>query len=113
MDIVKSPPYEEMQKTYESLFSLRFLGSDINNKFAIISLVCWITAKLKAKKPDVTHWTVLHKLGNGIVDTDYLKGLAVICSDFSYGCTQFPTFGIDEKKIPDKIKDLLRLVVPF
>lgn len=117
MDIITTPPYEEMQRTYEQYFSLRYLGKDINNKFALISLTCYITNKLKEKKPDVTHWTVLYRInqsaGGPIMDEDFLKGLAVVCSDFAYGCTEFPTFGIEDKKIPDKIRELLRSCTPF
>lgn len=116
MDIITTPPYEEMQKIYKQYFSLSFLGSDINNKLALISLTCYLTNKLKQKKPDVTHWTVLYKInskGNTHVPEDLLKGLAVICSDLGYGCTEFPTFGIEDKKIPEKIKELLDNWIPF
>lgn len=116
MDIITTPPYEEMQKTYNRFFSLGFLGDNINNKFALISLTCYLTHKLKAKKPDVTHWSVLYKINNkgtNHVPEDLLKGLAVICSDLGYGCTEFPTFGIEDKKIPEKIKELLGSYIPF
>ena len=96
MDIITTPPYEEMQKIYNKYFSLNFLGNSISNKFALISLTCYLTYKLKAKKPE-----------------DLLKGLAVICSDFAYGCTEFLTFGIEDKKIPEKIKELLDSWIPF
>lgn len=92
------------------------MGNDINNKFALISLTCYITDKLKEKNPDVTHWSVLYKInkiGNNPVPEDLLKGLAVICSDFGYGCTKFPTFNIEDKKIPTKIKELLNMWIPF
>lgn len=116
MDIITTPPYEEMQRIYKQYFSLSFLGNDISNKFALISLTCHITEKLKAKKPDVTHWSVLYKInntGSSHVPEDFLKGLAVLCSDFGYGCTEFPTFGIEDKKIPAKIKELLDSWIPF
>ena len=116
MDIITTPPYEEMQKIYNKYFSLNFLGNSISNKFALISLTCYLTYKLKAKKPDVTHSSVLYKInssGTTHVPEDLLKGLAVICSDFAYGCTEFLTFGIEDKKIPEKIKELLDSWIPF
>lgn len=116
MDIIKNPPYEELQRIYNSYFSLQYLGNDISNKFALISLTCHITEKLKEKKPDVTHWSVLYKInktGGNPVPEDYLKSLAVICSDFAYGCTKFPTFDLEDKKIPGKIKELLSMCTPF
>ena len=114
MDII--PSYEEMKTLYSKYFSLDFLGSDINNKFALISLTCYLTSKLKAKKPDVTHLSILcaiNNKGTTHVSEDFIKGLAVVCSDFAYGCTQFPTFGIEEKKIPIKIKEILSCWLPF
>lgn len=114
MDII--PSYEEMQTLYSKYFSLDFLGSDINNKFALISLTCYLTSKLKVKKPDVTHLSILcaiNNKGTTHVPEDYIKRLAVVCSDFAYGCTQFPTFGIDDKDIPAKIKEIMSSRLPF
>ncbi len=113
MDIINTPPYEEMQRLYSQYFSLGHINSDINTKFALISLVCYLTEKLKEKKPDVTHYQVLRKLSEGVVPEDTIKGLAVICSDFAYGCKEFPTFGIDDKNIPAKVKEILLKWLPF
>lgn len=113
MDIITTPPYEEMQRIYNQYFSMGYLNADINTKFALISLVCYITEKLKEKRPDVTHYQVLRKLSEGMIPEDHIKGLSVICSDFSYGCKEFPTFGIDDKNIPVKIKEILSKWVPF
>lgn len=113
MDIITTPPYEEMQALYSKYFSLDYLGRDINNKFALISLTCYITDKLKKKQPDWTHWRTLYEINKGTVPEDLLKGLAVICSDFGYGCSSFPTFGIADKDIPAKIKELLEKYTPF
>lgn len=113
MDIITTPSYEEMQAIYNKYFSLGFLGRDINSKFALISLTCYITNKMKKKRPDWTHWSTLYEINKGAVPEDLLKGLAVICSEFGYGCDTFPTFGIEDKKIPAKIKELLDNYVPF
>lgn len=113
MDIIKNPPYEELQDIYSRYFSLGFLGSDVNKKFALISLVCYITEKIKKQKPDWTHWKTLYGINKGAVPEDFLKSLAVMCSDFAYGCTSFPTFGITDKDIPNKIRGLLKEHLPF
>lgn len=113
MDIIKTPPYEEMQRLYSNYFSLGFLNKDINTKFALISLICNVTEKLKTKSPDVTHYKVIRKITNGELPEDYVKGLAVVCSDFAYGCNEFPTFGIEISKMPDKIKEILSNWMPF
>lgn len=114
MDIITTPPYEEMQMIYQKYFSLANLGTDINKKFALISLVCYLTNKLKKKKPDWTHWNTLAKINEGCnLPEDFIKGLAIICSDFGYNCIDYPTFGIEDKKIPSKIKELLSEWLPF
>lgn len=115
MDI-STKSYEELQKIFSEYFHLPNLSSDGSEKLALISLICHLTEKLKEKKPDVTHWSVLYKLnqqGNCGVKEDWLKGLAVFCSEFGYGCTNFPTFGIADKDIPKKIVEMLRNWLPF
>lgn len=116
MDAIDTPSYEKLQTIYNKYFTLGFLGSDINNKFALISLVCYLVYKLKPKNPDITHWSVLYKInsrGTYHVPEELLKSLAIICSDFGYGCIEFPTFGIPDKDIPAKIKELLEKHLPF
>ena len=95
-DIVTSPPYNEMRRMYSKLFSLGYLNTDINTKFALISLICYVTYKAKMKKSDVTHYQILMNITKDKpLPEDYIKGLAVVCEDFSYGCTTFPTFNIN------------------
>ena len=36
-----------------------------------------------------------------------------MCEDFAYGCKEFPTFGIKDKDIPLKIKEILKTYLPF
>lgn len=113
---MESPPYEELQKVFKKHFALPVLGQDCSEKLALISLTCHLTHLFKEKKPDVTHWSVLYKLnenGKCGVPDDWLKGLAVVCSEFAHGCTTFPTFGLDNKEIPKKIVELLGKWLPF
>lgn len=113
MDISSSPPYEDMQRIYNQWFSLGYLNVDINNKFALISLIGYITYKLKLKKPDITSYRVIRQIIKDDLSEDYIKRLSIIVDDFSYGCKEFPTFGIEDKKIPIKIKELLNSYMPF
>lgn len=113
MDIIKTPPYEEMQEEYKKYFSMPFLSEDLADKLALISFVCYITHELKQKKPDVTHYQVLRKIANEFASEDVLKGLAVICSDFGYGCTKFPTFGLSNKEIVAQIRSMVAKLLPF
>lgn len=113
MDIITTPSYEELQSIYSRYFSLGSLSSSFTEKMALISLVCYITEKLKAKKPDVTHYQIIRKLAYPALPEDFIKGLAVVCSDFAYYAKDFPTFEIKDKDIPKKITELLDRYVPF
>ena len=116
MDIITNPSYEELQAIYRKYFHLPNLGTDCANKFALISLTCYLTELLKHKDPDVTHWKVLYSLnkkGNCGVQDDWLKGLAVTCSEFASGCNTFPTFELKDKEIPAKIIGMLKNWLPF
>lgn len=113
MDVSTTPSYETMQSLYYQYFSIGNLNADINTKFALISLICYLTKKLQEKKPDVTHYQVISKISDGIIPLDKVKSLAIICSDFSYGCTEFPTFGIEDKNIPTKVREILSKWLPF
>lgn len=105
--------YKEMRDIYARNFSLGNLNTDINTKFALISLVGYIVYKLKQKKPDVTAYQVLQKIVGINFSESFIKGLAVVIEDFSYGCKEFPTFDIEEKKMPAKIKEILDNYFPF
>ena len=103
--------YTDLSNLYNKYFSIGFLGADINNKFALISLVCYITYKVRRKDPDWTCWNTLYKINKG--SDDFIKRLAIICEDYLYGCSEFPTFGLEDKQIPTKIKELLDNSLPF
>lgn len=113
MDLINDVSYKDLRDIYNKYFSIGFLGNDINNKFALISLVCYITDKLKSKNPDWTHWQTLYKINQGTIPEKYLKALAIICEDFAYNCNSFPTFNLTDKQIPEKIKELLNMHIPF
>lgn len=113
MDLNEPLTYHDLREIYTRNFSLGNLNTDINNKFALISLTAYVTYKLKQKKPDVTVYQVLQKITESKFSDDFIKGIAVMIEDFSYGCTQFPTFGIEPKKIPSKIKEIMDTYFPF
>lgn len=105
--------YIKLQEVYSKYFSLAYLGKDISSKFAVISLISFITKELKKKHPRVTYYQVIYKIAGDILPEEYIARIAVICEDFAYGCTEFPTFGIDKKDIPEKIKEILSNWLPF
>ena len=113
MDIIRNPKYEELQEIYKSYFSLGQLGVSFDTKLALLSMLCYLTEQLKAKKPDVTHYQVLRNIVGSKLSEDMIKGIAVICSDMSYGCKEFPTFGLDSKQMIVKIKEIADNYLPF
>ena len=113
-DIEVSPPYSQMRQEYANKYSLGYLNTDIKTKFALISLVGYLTYNLKQKKPGVTAYSILNKLNEKLnLPIDFIKGLAVVCDDFSYQCKEFPTFDIEPKNMLKTIYDILKSYIPF
>lgn len=109
-----SMTYKELKKVYKDNFTLGYLNTDIKNKFALISLICYTVYKLKEKKPDITYYQIINKLSDGSGMNELEKySLAIICEDFAYGCRDFPTFELKGKEITEKIKELLKSYMPF
>lgn len=113
MDIIRNPKYEELQEIYEKYFSLGHLGTSFENKLALLSMLCHLKEQLSAKKSDVTHYQVLRNIVGSKLPEDVIKGIAVVCSDMSYGCKEFPTFGLDNKQMIAKIKEIADNYLPF
>lgn len=113
MIINENISYSELNSIYDRFYSLGYLNVDINTKFAFIALTGYLVYKLKQKKPDITTYQVLRKIVGLSLPDDFIKGASIVIDDFSYGCTAFPTFGIEDKNIPAKIKDILSNYVPF
>lgn len=103
----------DLNKIYIENFSLGYLGKDISTKFALISLICYLTYKSQNKDPTITYTRVVSSLSKDLLSKEEQESLAIICSDFGYGCTEFPTFGIQDKYIPTKIKEILSSKLPF
>ena len=106
--------YQQRADLYKDLFSLGYINSDINEKLALIALIGYTVMKLREKKPDVTYYQVVQKLGqNSGIPEEVLWAISIIAEDFSYGCTDFPKFGLEDKQIVPKIKDILNKFMPF
>lgn len=108
--------YEELSKQYLLNYSLGFLGKDINSKFALISLLGYLTMKIKEKKNNVTHLDIINKINNTgrkSISDKQAKSIAIVAEDFAYGCTDFLTFDLKDKEIPSKIKEILDSTLPF
>ena len=108
------PTYKELKDIYTSYFSLGKIASNVNEKFALISLIGYIVYNMRKKKPDVSYYEVVFKLTEGLGFSDQeIKALAIIVEDFSYECTEFPTFDLKPKEMPGKIREILSKKMPF
>lgn len=102
---------------------LPFIGvpanGDLADKLAIISLLCYLTQTLRKKKPSITvRQVVTTCLGQvaPIADPNFptaVDHMTAVCEWASFGCTKFPNFGIKDKEIPAKIKELYQNMLPF
>lgn len=106
--------FEKLNSLYHRNFSLGFIDKDFSTKVALISLLGYLVLKLRAKDPSISYLKVIKSLSKDMkLDSKFIHTLAIVCEDFGYGCESFPTFGIEDKKIPAKIKELLENYVPF
>jgi len=106
--------FENLNRLYHENFSLGFIDKDFSTKVALISLLGYLVLKLKDKDPLITYLKVIKSIAKDMKFSDkFLYTLAIVCEDFSYGCTSFPTFGIEDRNIPAKVKELLKMCTPF
>lgn len=111
--------FTELRQFYSDNFSLGYINSgngrsSIENRFVLISLINHITYKTKLKNPDTTHYMIILKLSKNLgLSDDFLKGLAIVCEDFSYSCTEFPTFGLKGQDIIKEVVSILKSYMPF
>lgn len=113
--------FNELKRFYSENFSLGNLNlsesgeySSFEKKLILISLICYLVEKNKPKNPDLTHYALLYKLNSNLnLPDDFIKGLAIVCEDFSYNSHKFPTFGLEGKKILEEIISILKTWMPF
>ena len=111
--------FNELRKFYSENFSLGYINagnnrSNIENRFVLIALVDYITYKAKLKNPDTTHYEIIMKLNKNLgLPDEFIKGLAIVCEDFAYQCTNFPTFGLKGQDIIKEAISILKSYMPF
>lgn len=104
--------FDELRDIYMQYFSLGKLSCNINEKFALISLLGYITQKAKQKHPDVTYYSIIKKIDDSLPE-EYVKSLAIIVEDFSFNVKEFPTFGIKGPDMIKTVKSILNKYLPF
>ena len=113
--------FQELKRFYSEHYSLGYLNlpaanghSSFERKLILISLINYITYKTKLKNPDTTHYNVILKLSQHLALPDeFLKGLAIVCEDFGYNETEFPTFGLKGQDIVKEVVEILKSYLPF
>ena len=111
--------FKELKKFYSENFGLGYIDggnnrSPFENRIVLIGLICYITYKAKLKNPDVSHYQIIMKLSEGLGLPDgFIKGLSIVCEDFSYQCHEFPTFGLKGKDILKEVVAILKTYIPF
>lgn len=55
------PTLNDLREYYKDYFSLGCLACDIGTKFALISLICFLTKQARNKTPNATTWQVIQK----------------------------------------------------
>ena len=111
------PTLNDLREYYKDYFSLGCLACEIGTKFALISLICFLTKQARNKTPNATTWQVIQKVRKGKESHNserILKGLAVICDDFMRNTTEFLTFDMkSSKEMVDKINEILDKELPW
>ena len=105
------PSYHDLENYYREYYSLGNLNCDIVSKFALISLICFLTKQARIKNPDATCYLVIMKIIDGEEsqhDLNFIRGLSVVCTDMMKHCNEFLTFDMTtSKEMVKKIKEIL------
>ena len=112
--------YKELDQFYADNYSIGYLSSKagerspFENRLVLISLICYVKYKTSLKFPDVTHYQIIMKLSDKLgLPENFIKGLSIVCKDFSYQCTEFPTFGLTGNDIVKEVRNILNTYLPF
>lgn len=107
--------YKDLTYIYQKYFSLNGISGGIDNKFALISLICFLTHAQKKKTPDATCYQILRKIiKNQTIPDEFINGLSIICEDFLRYSDSFNTCGL--KSVNDMIAEINKMMdnwLPF
>lgn len=111
------PTYNDLADYYNDHFTMSTVNVSLEERLALIGLICFLTNSARKKNPDATCWQVINKVvkdtGN-VHYTKFLRGLAVICSDFMKNCDKFDSMGFKtSKEIVAKINSIINEWTPF
>ena len=111
------PTYDELAEYYCTYFTMSTVNGTLEDRLALIGLICFLTNSARKKNPDATCWQVINKVIPNVGDKHYntfLRGLSIICSVFMRNCSKFDSMGFKtSKEIIDKINSIINLWTPF
>ncbi len=112
------PDFETRKKLYEENFGVSFLDASIEERLAVIGLICNVTHGLQMKKPGINCYKVIMKImENTTIPSSalvFFEGLAIMCEDVMRNATEFSDFGIKTgKERISKIREILNKYLPF
>lgn len=111
------PSYRDLSAVYAYYFTLGNLNTDIADKFGLISLICYLTFKVRKKSPKATCLQVINKIiekDKAKYDERFIQGLSIVCEDFMRNTSSFLTFGLKtQKEIISKIREIMNTWLPF
>lgn len=116
MDMMEAwePTLTDLHSTYNRYFSLSCLNVSPEQKFALISLICFLTLQARKNNPKATPEQVIKKIADGGNSPGLLRALCCICDDFLKSAGDFPIFGAkSSKEIVECIKKILNTEMPF
>ena len=73
--------FEQLKHIYSKNFSLGYLNTDLNEKLALISMICTITYQLNKKGQNLNCYEVLLKIGKNFPELEkntFFKSLGVV-----------------------------------
>lgn len=114
MNSLENISFNELRETQH--YAVGYLGSDMQDRLAVIAITCFLTNLLKKKDKGITCYDVLLKVGKDFSDLEkntFLKALGAICEDFMRNCNTFIDLGISPKEMPKILKKLLNDYLPF
>lgn len=106
----------DLRSIYNKYFSLACLNVPPDVKFALISLICFLTKQARKTNANATVEQVLKKIlpENHQVSKGLLNALVCICDDYLLTNDDFNTFGAKSaKEIVLKIREILDKEMPF
>lgn len=115
IEMMNNLTYEEKKALYGRHFSLGSLSTDISNKLALVSLICFLTNAKQKQEPSYTTYKMIQAVTKkNPLPIDYVETLSIICDDYMYMCDTFPTFGLKTvKEMIDKLNEIISTWLPF